>query len=119
MLLRALAFVVLVLAFGVNAQAKELPVDITVTTSEGCQFHIVGTADVTIAIPFRNSTINAFTGTITMSGPGDCPQGEFNVTFGMLSGVPETTPLSPEEMQELHQKLWDDPNIQTEVANHS
>lgn len=51
----------------------------TITSNEGCKFHIVGDVEFTIIPPsFTN-----FKGTITMSGSGKCPNGK--VTFGVAN----------------------------------
>lgn len=46
-------------------------IDITLTSGEGCTVHIVGTVSFRV-IPLE---ITNFTGTVSMSGPGDCPNG--------------------------------------------
>lgn len=52
-----------------NKPLKEKHIDITVTASNGCTIHVVGTLNYNI-IPPR---VNGFTGTVTIGGPAHCP----------------------------------------------
>ena len=56
-------------------------IDITLTSSQGCVFHVVGEASINI---FRGK-LTSFTGTITMSGPGACPRGTYTVSYSSLN----------------------------------
>jgi hypothetical protein len=53
----------------------EIPVDATFTSNNGCKVRLQGTADMTVRVPLRNSKLNSFVGTVTLSGPKECPQG--------------------------------------------
>jgi hypothetical protein len=55
-------------------------IDITLTSSGGCSFHVVGEASISI---FHGLT--GFQGTITLGGPGSCPHGTYNVNYSSLS----------------------------------
>ncbi|MEL6695308.1 MAG: hypothetical protein AAF135_01855 [Bacteroidota bacterium] len=54
-------------------------VDITLTSNEGCLLHIEGDITYTILPP----NITGFSGSVTVSGEGDCPNGK--VTFGLVN----------------------------------
>ncbi len=109
---------ILLLTFGISfsANAKIFQVDFTVTSSEGCTFHIVGEVDMNIAIPLANSTVNGFVGTITVGGASGCPRGTFNVSFGLVSGGnPDPDTFTPAEKEILNQVLWEDPDMQNAI----
>ncbi len=52
---------------------KKIKINITLKSKEGCKFVIKGD---------YNTWTGTFTGTVTASGPGDCPEGTF--TFGLV-----------------------------------
>jgi hypothetical protein len=52
-------------------------VDASITSKEGCLIHIVGNVEYSLIPP----AITGFSGTITISGSGDCPN--TSLTFGM------------------------------------
>lgn len=58
-----------------------IPIDMTITSTNGCTFHIVGNLSVTVRIPVRNSTINGFVGTVTVSGGSGCPNGTYTFNW--------------------------------------
>ena len=51
--------------------AMKIDINIVLTSKDGCKFHVVGNV----------SWSGNFTGTVTVSGGGDCPDGEY--TFGI------------------------------------
>jgi len=78
---------VALLFIGLNANASDLhkkidpikvevqlvPIDIHLTSKDGCEFHILGE---------YSYWGGGFTGTVTASGSGDCPNGTW--TFGLV-----------------------------------
>jgi|GEM_PF-5291345 len=55
-------------------------IDSTFTSVEGCRIQIVGDLDVSVSF-WGDVTINGFSGTVTISGGGDCPNG--TLSFGL------------------------------------
>ncbi len=109
-----LLVLVLLAGFGFEAQAKKFRVDFTVTSSEGCTFRIVGEVDVSLSIPVSNSTINGFNGSITIGGASGCPNGTFNVNFGLVTaGDSENLPSEDEEI--IHALIWNDTRMQDRI----
>jgi len=110
----------LFLSLGVffDLQARKFSVDFTVTSTEGCTFHIVGTVDMDIHFPdLASSTVNGFDGTITIGGASGCPKGTFNVSFGMVSAGNPDGGFTPEEEIILNSILWNDTRMQAEVLS--
>ena len=60
----------------VSYTSSAFHVDITLTSNDGCKFHIVGEVEVSWTGGFES-----FSGTVTASGDGPCPNGTW--TFGM------------------------------------
>jgi hypothetical protein len=91
-------------------------VDVTITSAEGCTFHIVG--DVTYSIiPPR---ITDFDGSVTIGGGKNCPRGTFNFTrvTGTISENKEVTSLTleagdPEALDVLAQ-----PDVDSQLRAH-
>lgn len=52
----------------------KIRVDVTITSAEGCTFHIVGEVTYSIFPP----RITDFDGTVTIGGGRNCPRGTFN-----------------------------------------
>jgi len=73
---------------------REKHIDITVTSTSGCTFHIVGDVGYTILPP----RLTGFTGTVTISGPGSCPHGTYTINYTALKIQGSNyTPVSDEE----------------------
>lgn len=99
-----------------HLNAAKFSVDFTVTSQEGCVFHIVGTVDIDIAIPLSNSTVNGFVGTISISGESGCPKGTFNVSFGMVSAGGSQGGFPPGDATVLNGILWNDSRMQQAIS---
>ena len=52
-------------------------IDITVTATNGCTFHVVGDLNYTLFPP----RINGFQGTVTIGGGSHCPHGTFTINW--------------------------------------
>ena len=57
----------------ITAPTLRIHIDITLTSKDGCKFHIVGD---------YNTWTGSFNGSVTASGDGDCPNGTW--TFGLV-----------------------------------
>lgn len=74
---------------------REKHIDITVTSSNGCTFHVAGTVNYTILPP----RLNGFVGTLTIGGPSYCPHQTFNINYTAFN---ESNVSKPNETK------WDD-----------
>ncbi len=75
-----------VMAYDVHSISNDenlamLNIDITLTSKDGCEFHITGELDLTWTGGFEG-----FTGTVTASGGEGCPNGTW--VFGMIINNP-------------------------------
>lgn len=116
--MKTLLLIFFTLGVLLDLQARKFQVDFTVTSTEGCTFHIVGTVDMDIHFPdIANSTVNGFNGTITIGGASGCPKGTYNVSFGMVSSGNPEGGFTPEEEGILNQILWNDTRMQAAIHN--
>lgn len=67
-----------------DAPVKAKPIDVTLTSQEGCIIHIVGDLNYSIIPP----KVKGFHGTITISGPKGCPNVTLTVNYGNRQAEP-------------------------------
>src|ERR1051325_7488439 len=58
-------------------KTTKIHVDFTVTSTGGCSFHIVGD----LCYSIWSGHVSCFTGTVTASGSGGCPNGTWNFNW--------------------------------------
>lgn len=99
----------------VENSRKKIKVDLTLTSNEGCEVHIVGEIDVNISV-LGSVTVNGFEGSVEFSGSGDCPNG--TLTFGKSRASESLTVyLDGRTCRDLSKVTWEGPRDAARILN--